>query len=63
MVAIAVARLPELVPLIGKLRRGFIGTRSFALVLLIRSNAATWRLLVQPTTTRVWSRSLRGRRC
>jgi len=26
MVAIAVARLPELVPLIGKLRPGFIGT-------------------------------------
>lgn len=53
MVAIAVARLPELVPVIGKLRPGFIGTALVALVLLMRSNAATWRLLWQPTTTRV----------
>jgi len=63
MVAIAVARLPELVPLIGKLRPGFIGTAVVALVLLMRSNAATWRLLWQPTTTRVLLAFVAWRRC
>lgn len=53
MIAIVVARLPELVPVIGKLRPGLIGSAVLALVLLMRSNGATWHWLWHRSTTRV----------
>src|SRR5712691_6101100 len=53
MIAIVVARLPELVPIIGKLHPGLIGSGVVALVLFMRSNGATWRWLWQRETTRV----------
>lgn len=53
LIAIVIARLPEMVPVLSRLRLGIVGSLIVGLILLLKSNGRTWRRLFRTTSTRL----------
>lgn len=53
LVAVVIARLPEMLPVLSHLRLGIVGSLVVMLLLLLKSNGGTWRMLSRADSSRL----------